>query len=362
MKLYELAFPLVRAVPTEWAHRMGHWTLHLPVRWGGARCDDPVEWRGLTFPNRIGIAAGFDKNADVLLGIQRMGVGFVEVGTVIGSPWDGNPRPRMSRLPEERAIWNRLGFPSEGVARILPRLAAFRAGQANGMVLASNIAPHPHTVKTAAADFVGRAREELVDLVRMLHPVSDLFVINLSSPNTRGLRDLLYGPGFRDELVAPVREALEVCDREAGRAAPTPVLVKLPPEDADQKPWTEETLAPAVEPFCEPDACGGFVAVNTSMGLSVARGVSPDPAMPGGISGAPLRPLAESALRLLASMRRPEQLLIGVGGVDQPEDAIRLREAGADLVEVYSGMIYGGPAFPSRCARALAASSRNPGA
>ena len=358
MSLYERLFPLGRAVPTEWAHRWGHATLQLPVRWGGERCEDPFEWRGLRFPNRVGIAAGFDKNAVVLSGIQRMGVGFVEVGTILGEPWKGNPKPRMSRLADERAIWNRLGFPSDGIDKILPRLAAFRqhASQqaCGGMVLASNIAPHPRTVKTAAADFVGVARGELVELAQKLHAVTDLFVINLSSPNTLGLRDLLYGPGFRDEFVVPVITALKECDQAEGSGRSTPVLVKLPPEDAERKPWTEESLAPAVTPFCEPGACDGFVAVNTSMGLSVARGVSPDAALPGGLSGKPLLPLAESALRLLSSMRRSEQLLIGVGGVDQPEDAARLRAAGADLVEVYSGMIYGGPGFPSRCARAIA--------
>ncbi len=362
MDAYRWLFPLVRCLPVEIAHHLGHWTLRLPLPWGGAPCRDPFEWRGLRFPNRIGIAAGFDKDAQVLAGIARLGVGFVEVGTVLNTPWPGNPPPRVRRLEAEHAIWNRLGFPSQGVAKVAPRMARFRRRQRGGMLLASNVAPHSRTVKSGDADRVARGREELLTLVHTLHAHSDFFVVNLSSPNTPGLRDLLYGPGFCDEWVAPVRARLAELDRAAGRHPGTPLLVKLPPEDPEGRPWTDESLAPCVAPFCAPDACDGFVAVNTSVGLARARGVSPDPALPGGLSGAPLRPLAEATLRLLDGMRREEQLLIGVGGVDRPEDALRLREAGADLVELYSGMIYRGPGLPAACARRMAREGARPGA
>lgn len=224
------------------------------------------------------------------------------------------------------------------------------------MVVACNIAPHPRTVKTAGSDpkFLDRTRAELARLVRGLHASADLFVVNLSSPNTRGLRDLLYGPGFRDELIEPLGEELAALDAAAGRGRRTPILVKLPPEDADGKPWTSDTLEACAGPFCAPGVCDGFVAVNTSIGLSRARALSPDSQLPGGVSGVPLLPLAEAAVSLLAEMRREDQLLIGVGGVDRPEDALALRRAGADLVEVYTGMIYHGPGFPADCARALA--------
>ncbi len=354
MDWYRRVFPLVRCLPAEPAHTLGHWMLRAPVAWGGSRPRDPFVWRGLEFPNRVGIAAGFDKNAQVLAGIARMGVGFVEVGTIVTEPWSGNPAPRMRRLEGQRAIWNRLGFPSEGVETVAARLAAFRRDDRSGMLLASNVAPHPRTVKAGGPGFVAQARDELLRLGRTLHAASDLFVVNLSSPNTQGLRDLLYGPGFRDELVLPLRKLLRELDRETGHSRATPLLVKLPPEDASGTPWTEETLAPQVEPFCQAEACDGFVAVNTSIGLARAQVPGAGADLPGGLSGAPLRPLAESALRLLATLRCEGQLLIGVGGIDQPEDALRLHEAGADLVEVYSGMIYGGPGFPARCARALA--------
>lgn len=356
--LYEQLFPLARLLSAERAHQLGHWTLRLPVRFGGLPVEDPFQWRRLRFPNRVGIAAGFDKNAAVLAGIARMGIGFVEVGTILSEPWDGNPTPRMNRREQEHAIWNRLGFPSEGVARVAPRMKRFRAQDRSGVVLAANIAPHPRTVKAGGAGFLEHARRELVQLAEALHEVSDLFVINLSSPNTEGLRDLLYGPGFRDELVLPLREALTARDAAVGRAEPTPLLIKLPPEDAEGAPWTAESLAPCIEPFQKPGACDGFVAVNTSIGLARGRKASPDDGLPGGLSGAPLRPLAEATLRWLAELRNPEQLLVGVGGIDTPEDALALRAAGADLVEVYTGMIYHGPGFPAACARALADAPR----
>lgn len=355
MSVYEWLLPCVRTLPAELAHQLGHWTLQLPLRWGGPTPQDPFSWRGIRFRNRVGIAAGFDKNAVVLPGVARMGVGFVELGTVLTEPWGGNPRPRMRRLPDERAIWNRLGFTSDGLAPVAARLHRFRERDRSGLVVACNIAPHPRTVKSAGEDpdFLKRARDELARLVRGLHASADLFVVNLSSPNTRGLRDLLYGPGFRDELVEPLAEELSALDAAAGRAPSTPILVKLPPEDADGEPWTPDSLAACAGPFCAPGACDGFVAVNTSIGLARARALSPDSQLPGGVSGVPLRPLAVAALKMLAELRRDDQLLIGVGGVDRPEDALALRRAGADLVEVYTGMIYRGPGFPADCARAL---------
>ncbi|MCP5058714.1 MAG: dihydroorotate dehydrogenase 2 [bacterium] len=356
MSIYEWLFPCIRPLPTELAHQLGHWTLQLPIPWGGSPPKDPFVWKGVRFRNRVGIAAGFDKNGMVLPGIARMGVGFVEVGTILTEPWSGNPRPRMSRLPEERAVWNRLGFTSDGLEPVAQRLGEFQRRDRSGLVIACNIAPHPRTVKTAGDDpnFLDRAREELACLARGLHAEADLFVVNLSSPNTRGLRDLLYGPGFRDELIEPLGEEIRALDVAAGKTDRTPLLVKLPPEDADGKPWTPDSIAACAGPLSQPGACDGFVAVNTSIGLARDRSLSPDPQLPGGLSGAPLLPLAVAGVKMLGELRREDQLLIGVGGVDRPEDAVALHRAGADLVEVYTGMIYHGPGFPADCARALA--------
>ncbi len=345
--LYERLWPLVRMVPSEWAHRLGMRVLALPVRLG-ERIDDPFEWRGLHLPNRVGIAAGFDKDAAAVPGVARMGAGFIEVGTVLPRPWTGNPRPRMSRVADQHAIWNRLGFPSDGLLVVRQRLE--RLGDP-GMAIACNIAPHPLTVRGAEAPgFTDRARAELDELVTGLHPHAAFFVINLSSPNTKGLRGVLHGASFAQQLVAPTRARIAALDAAAGRADPTPLLVKLPPEDADGKSWNAETLAGLVGPLLP--ECDGFVAVNTSIQLSLQSAPEAEPDFPGGLSGAPLLPLALEANRLLAELA-PDHLRIAAGGILRGEDATGLIDAGAHLVEVFSGMIYRGPGLVSECVRAI---------
>ena len=345
--LYERIFPLARLVPTEWAHRLGMAVLALPVRLG-ERIDDPFEWRGLRVPNRVGIAAGFDKNAVVVPGVAGMGAGFIEVGTVLTRPWAGNPPPRMSRVADRHAIWNRLGFPSDGLAAVRKRLGRLRDP---GLAIACNIAPHPLTLRGAEEPgFAERSRAELDELVTGLHPYASFFVINLSSPNTKGLRGVLHGDGFADELVAPTGARIAALDAAADRADPTPLLVKLPPEDADGKPWSADTLGGLVEPLLP--ACDGFVAVNTSIRLALRSAPEAEQDSPGGLSGAPLLPLALEANRVLAELG-PDHLRIAAGGVLRGEDASALVEAGAHLVEVFSGMIYRGPGLVAECARAI---------
>jgi len=347
--LYDLAWPIVRRVPAEWAHRLGMAALKLPLRMG-ERIDDPFEWNGLRVPNRVGVAAGFDKDAVVLRGIGGMGAGFAEVGTVLTRPWRGNPRPRMSRVLSERAIWNRLGFPSDGLDAVRRRLQRLRDP---ALAIGCNIAPHPLTIRAAGEPgFVARARLELEELVHGLHAEAAFFVINLSSPNTSGLRGVLHGEGFGQELVGPARQRIRELDRGAERAAPTPLLVKLPPEDATGTAWTPDAMAALVEPLLP--VCDGFVAVNTSIPLALKSAAEAVPERPGGLSGAPLLPLAVEAQRLLAGLA-PDHLRIGAGGVMSGADARELVAAGAHLVEVFSGMIYRGPGLVAECAEALRA-------
>ena len=332
----------------------GHQLALLGLRLGffpAPRVADPFRWRGITFPNRAGVAAGFDKNAVAIEGLARIGAGFAEIGTILTQPWAGNPlRPRMARLEAEQGVWNRLGFPSDGLARVAARLARTKRSD---MVVACNIAPHPLTVRGASEPgFAAKARAELDELVTALHPHAQLFVINLSSPNTSGLRGVLYGDGFAQEIVAPTRARLAALAREAGRA-PTPVLVKLPPETPERAAWSADSLAALVKPLAHADVCDGFVAVNTSIGLALAKSPHAKPDAPGGVSGAPLREHALAALRALRELVHAEQLRVGVGGVMCGEDARALVEAGAQLVEVYSGMIYRGPSLISECAAAL---------
>jgi dihydroorotate dehydrogenase len=352
--VYEWLWPLVRLVPAERAHELGLLVLRAPVRWGPPAVEDPFEWRGQRFRNRVGIAAGLDKNGVALRGLAGLGAGFVELGTVLARPHGGNPvRPRMRRLVRERALWNRLGFPSEGAARVRQRVAAQPLAD---VALAVNLAPHPLTVRSAESEpgFAARARAELFEVARLLHPWATAFVLNASSPNTPGLRRQLEGAGFAEEIVAKLRAELARLDAAARRGAPTLLLVKLPPEDADAKPLGPDGLAKLVGPFLARGVCDGFVAVNTSVSLARATVPVPEGEPPGGVSGAPLRPLALEATAALAALA-PNHLRIGVGGVMDPADACALVAAGAHLVELYSGLVYRGPRLLHDCAAALRA-------
>jgi len=357
--LYEWLWPLVRLTPAEIGHQLGLLALRAPLRLGGSVVEDPFEWRGHRFRNRVGIAAGLDKNGVALRGLAGLGVGFIEVGTVVARPHGGNDqRPRMRRLEREQALWNRLGFPSEGVARVRDRIAR---RPLTDVALAMNVAPHPLTVRSAESEpgFAARARAELSEMARQLHPWAAFFVLNLSSPNTPGLRRQLEGAGFAEELVAPLSAELARLDASARRLAPTLLLVKLPPEDADGKRLDGEALAKLVRPLLAPGVCHGFVASNTSLALARALAPVPESEPPGGVSGAPLLPLALDAMRALAELA-PSHLRIGVGGVMQPADAVALREAGAHLVELYTGLVYRGPRFARACAEALRGSAPSP--
>jgi dihydroorotate dehydrogenase len=344
----------VRLVPAEPAHRLGLLALRAPLPWGGPALEAPFHWRGHRFRNRVGIAAGLDKNGVALRGLAALGVGFVEVGTVLARPHPGSPlRPRMRRLPAERALWNRLGFPSQGAARVRDHLA--RTPLAD-VALLVNLAPHPLTVKSAESEpgFAVRARAELFEIARLLHPWAVGFVLNLSSPNTPGLRRQLEGAGFAQEIAAPLAAELRRLDAEARRLAPSLLLVKLPPEDADGKALGPGGLARLVEPLLGAESCDGFVAINTSVALAQASVRVGEGEPTGGVSGAPLRALAREVMTALAALA-PDKLRVGVGGVMAPEDACALVAAGAHLVELYSGLVYRGPRLARECAAALLA-------
>lgn len=298
MGLYDLAGPLVRLLPPEAAHSVGLSMLKLPIRWART-VDDPFKWQGLLFRNRIGIAAGFDKNAVALRGLERMGVGFVEVGTVVVAPWGGNPdRPRMERLSAQKGIWNRLGFPSEGADAVADRLKKYPRPARRGLLVGCNIGPHPGHLKSCNTmeAYLELARRELIDLVDKLSVETDFFVINLSSPNTTGLRGMLSNPRLASQLVIPVKTRLSEHGRKTGRDIP--LLMKLPPDDPDKQAWTRETLSPIIDPLLATHACDGFVAVNTSTRLTKEL-LKRDA---GGVSGRPLLSIAEQSIQLLRSM------------------------------------------------------------
>jgi dihydroorotate dehydrogenase len=352
MSLYRLLWPITRRLPPEFAHSLALNALRLPLRLG-KQVDDPYTWEGLTFRNRAGIAAGFDKNASCVRGIERLGAGFVEVGTILVEPWAGNQvTPRMARLLPQRAIWNRLGFTSRGLEAARRNLERVPSNWRRGMVVACNIGPHPGNLRDSAEPLI-TARDEFLRLVDVLYPLCEMFVINLSSPNTRGLRNLLQDERLADAVLRPIRERVRALDTNSRRAWRTPLLVKLPPEDQDRKLWTMDSLRPVIGPLTETQLCDGFVAVNTSTRLAQELVNSPPADLPGGISGDPLRAEALRVVSLVRGIIGPGPLLMGCGGVMEPAHAVEFLNAGANLVEMYSGMIYAGPGLVSGCAEAI---------
>jgi len=191
-----------------------------------------------------------------------------------------------------------------------------------------------------------------LQLAAALYEDADFFVVNLSSPNTPGLRELLQSEDLAAQLVRPLKRIIRQLGKESSRAHETPLLVKLPPEDADQVPWSCESLKTVVEPLVASDACDGFVAVNTSSRLAGEIGEES-----GGISGAPLRPTAMQVIRDLRHLVGPDRLIVGSGGITDPRHAAEFVEAGSNLIEMYSGLVYHGPGLITACAADLRAQS-----
>ncbi|MDZ7707594.1 MAG: quinone-dependent dihydroorotate dehydrogenase [Trueperaceae bacterium] len=294
-----------------------------------ARRDDPrlrVEAFGLSFPSPLGLAAGLDKDADALPFWSALGFGHVEIGTVTARAQPGNPRPRAVRLRADRAIVNAMGFPSIGADALASRLEAWRRLDAWPDV------PVVVNVGKSRAVSLEHATDDYLTSIRTLLPYADAIAINVSSPNTPGLRDLQDEEPF-EALLRAVREA----------AAGTPVLVKLAPDLSDRALGRLAAL-------CEATKVDGIVATNTTVGRA---GLKLDPGAPGGLSGPPL---ALRAMQVLRVLRRSTSLpIVSVGGIDGAAEAIRRLEAGADLLQVYTGLIYEGPSLPRRIADGIVA-------
>jgi dihydroorotate dehydrogenase len=295
-----------------------------------------VRRMGIDFPEVLGLAAGFDKNAVGIDALAGLGFGFVEVGTVTGEPQPGNPRPRLARLPADRAIVNRMGFNNDGAEVVARRLAA-RAERVGGATvpLGVNIGKTKVVPEDAAlADY-----EKSTGL---LAPWADYLVVNVSSPNTPGLRDLQAVEKLEPLLRAVRRRADDAAERHV------PLLVKIAPDLSDGDVLAVADLARAL-------GLDGIVATNTTIsreGLaSTTRQV--EAAGAGGLSGAPLRARATEVVRMLRDRLGPEPTIIGVGGIDSVEAARERLEAGADLLQAYTAFVYEGPLWPRLVNRAL---------
>lgn len=291
---------------------------------------------GLDFPSPLGVAAGLDKNATWFEGLAALGFGFVEVGTVTAQAQPGNPRPRVFRLVNDRALVNRMGFPNTGAQAVATTLAARR--------------PHPvvgvNIGKTKVATLDG-AGEDYRQSTRVLARHADFLVLNVSSPNTPGLRDIQAASGRLASLVSAVREELDATTPRV------PLLVKIGPDltDSEVDAIADQAVALGLD---------GLVAVNTTTtreGLGVRAG-SPQAAESGGLSGVPLKVRALEVLERLNARAGEELVLVAAGGIDTPEDAWERILAGASLVQAYTAFVYGGPVWPHRMNRGLAKLAR----
>ncbi len=327
-------------VDPERAHRLGFRAVRAaapvtrPVLGRRAPVATVQAW-GLTFRNPLGLAAGFDKNAVGVDGLAALGFGFVEIGTVTAHPQPGNPAPRLFRLPDDRAIVNRMGFNNDGAEVVAGRLAERRR---RDVVVGVNIGK----TKVVPEDDERAVLADYARSARLLAPHADYLVVNVSSPNTPGLRSLQAV----DRLAPLLDEVRRVADEEAGRHVP--LCVKIAPDLSDDDVVAVARLARA-------QGLDGVIATNTTVSRD---GLTSDPAEvealgPGGLSGPVLRQRSLDVLKILRA-EDAAIALISVGGVSTPDDARERLVAGATLVQAYTGFVYGGPLWPRRILRGLA--------
>jgi dihydroorotate dehydrogenase len=310
----------------------------LTCTYGSARVDDPITLAGLTFPNRVGLAAGLDKNARCIDGLGAMGFGFVVVGTVTPLAQPGNPKPRMFRLPQARALINRLGFNNDGLDAFIANVqrATFRRkARGQTMLLGLNIGKN-------AATPIDRATDDYLIGLAGVYPHADYVTINISSPNTKNLRDLQSDEAL-DSLLGAVASRREALAQQHGKRVP--IFVKIAPDlDAAQIKVIAATL--------KRHSMDGVIATNTTLSREAVQGQH-HAAEAGGLSGAPVLEMSNGVIRQLRAALGKDFPIIGVGGILTPQDAVSKINAGADLVQIYTGLIYQGPELVPQAAQAI---------
>jgi dihydroorotate dehydrogenase len=341
---YALARPFLFGLDAETAHDVTMAglcaTQGTPLTWAYAngRVDDAITLAGLTFPNRVGMAAGLDKNARAIDGLGAMGFGFVEVGTVTPLAQPGNPKPRMFRLPAANALINRLGFNNEGLDAFLVNVqkAKFRtANPQNPMILGLNIG------KNAATPIENATDDYLIGL-RGVYPHADYVTVNISSPNTKNLRALQSDEAL-DALLGAIAAERTVLKKKHSKSVP--IFVKIAP-DLDESQI--EVIALALKKH----GMDGVVATNTTLSREAVKGL-PHADEAGGLSGAPVLEASNQVIRQLRAALGKSFPIIGVGGVMSAADAVSKIEAGADVVQIYTGLIYKGPDLVKDAALAI---------
>ena len=337
---YSLARPFLFGLEPEAAHDLTLQSLArlqgtpLAWAWSSAMVDDPVQLAGLRFPNRVGLAAGLDKNARCIDGLGAMGFGFVEVGTVTPRPQPGNPKPRMFRLPQAHALINRLGFNNDGLDAFLANVkrSSFRS---RGRILGLNIGKNAATpIEDATGDYLAG--------LEGVYPHADYVTVNISSPNTKNLRALQSDEAL-DALLGAIAQRRETLAQAHGRRVP--VFVKIAPD-------LDEAQVEVIAATLRRHGMDGVVATNTTISRDAVKGL-PHADETGGLSGAPVLAASNRVIAQLRAALGTGFPIIGVGGILSAEDAVSKIRAGADVVQIYTGLIYKGPALVSEAASAI---------
>ncbi|TSA07260.1 MAG: quinone-dependent dihydroorotate dehydrogenase [Comamonadaceae bacterium] len=343
---YALARRFLFSLDPETAHEL---TLHalagtqgtpLQLAYKSRRVEDPIKLAGLTFPNRVGLAAGLDKNARCIDALGAIGFGFVEVGTVTPLAQSGNPKPRMFRLPQQRALINRLGFNNEGLDAFIANVKRSALHQQRQtlkapMLLGLNIGKN-------AATPIERATDDYLIALDGVYQYADYVAVNISSPNTKNLRSLQSDEAL-DGLLAALAKRRKTLAKQHGKN--TPLFVKIAPDlDAAQIEVIASTL--------QRHGMDGVIATNTTLAREAVQGLA-HAAEAGGLSGAPLLAQSNRVITQLRAALGAGFPIIGVGGIMSAQDAVSKIRAGADLVQIYTGLIYQGPALVTDSARLI---------
>lgn len=336
---YDLARSLLFRLDAETAHHLSLRGLRLaeksgilPLLFPTGECIAPVEVMGLRFPNRVGLAAGLDKEGNTIDALGRLGFGFVEIGTITPRPQAGNPKPRLFRLVEHEAIINRMGFNNPGIEA---GVANVRRSKNFDGVIGFNIGKNKDTPNEKAAD-------DYLACLKAAYPVAGYIAVNLSSPNTPGLRDL-QGEEASARLLERLKKEQALLEKEHGKRVP--LLFKVAP---DLDPPHVASLAKV---FLE-GGLDGLIATNTTLDRAPVAG-HPRANEAGGLSGKPLTRRGTEIIRAFAGEFGGRIPIIGVGGISCAEDAVEKIRAGASLVQIYSAFIFQGPRLVKECARAL---------
>ncbi len=349
---YALARPFLFGIDPEVAHDL---TLHglakiqgTPLEWAycNARVDDPITLAGLKFPNRVGLAAGLDKNARCIDGLGGMGFGFIEVGTVTPLAQSGNPKPRMFRLPKANALINRLGFNNGGLDAFVANVqrSSLRQQKSATMLLGLNIGKNATTP-------IERATDDYLICLEGVYPHADYVTVNISSPNTKNLRALQSDEAL-DALLGAVAAKREALAKQHHKRIP--IFVKIAP-DLDEAQI--DVIAATLKRYGtgsngQPNNAFGVVATNTTLRRDAVKGMlHADEA--GGLSGAPVLEMSNRIITQLRAALGKKFPIIGVGGIMSAADAVSKIEAGADVVQIYTGLIYQGPDLVKKAALAI---------